>query len=638
MVRLASETSPGHFPAREFDDMRCDYGCVFGISKVSSPLPIGSFTSVLRRNNSYGILGGLHGRVYWFHFFKLQNRAYGAGIPRFSKEDESRHIQEHENDILTPNLKFKDLVKGKVACNMTALPEYIVQQWHHNRIITIGDSAHKFHPIAGHGGNSALESSAALTNALVRALKESISNELSTSQISDIFQEVQDLRHKTVKRLIAVSHSQQRLQSLETLFLRFVALHVLPRVHKDRVINNSSESCPPAQRLENVGLPPRITLVPYDSDLLSPPCCRGWYSWVLASFFFALSAVQFWAMDIWAVLARAPGLFEKANVAPFTGIEFLDKILVIPLPRYAAWNMEVTPCFTIVQMYLYFSLFPIVAISTTESCRKRNSLNLLTFFSTSFWAIIYHAFGIAVAAPLHCAAYILTSSNVHYWWPVSRQVPTSYAKTLLPALVLGYLLPPLLSFKGYSGHCIAEAIALTLHRAPIYVNTLLIIFSTVYAMFYPDSHRTPPADKPMPDIPCLNRVYLWSLSVATLVHVLIISTALSPRYLDLSISHIFTPHSSSLQSIFVVFGDIRMLWLAGFWVFWIATAVWCILAVWDMNRVGRARVNLGVAVVVIAMGIAAVGPGAVTAAVWYWREEKMAKVFFSKVEENSRAH
>lgn len=81
-----------------------------------------------------------------------------------------------------------------------------------------------------------------------------------------------------------------------------------------------------------------------------------------------------------------------------------------------------------------------------------------------------------------------------------------------------------------------------------------------------------------------------------------------------------------------------MLWLAGFWVFWIATAVWCILAVWDMNRVGRARVNLGVAVVVIAMGIAAVGPGAVTAAVWYWREEKMAKVFFSKVEENSRAH
>lgn len=123
--------------------MRCDYGCVFGISKVSSPLPIGSFTSVLRRNNSYGILGGLHGRVYWFHFFKLQNRAYGAGIPRFSKEDESRHIQGHENDILTPNLKFKDLVKGKVTCNMTALPEYIVQQWHHNRIITIGDSAHK---------------------------------------------------------------------------------------------------------------------------------------------------------------------------------------------------------------------------------------------------------------------------------------------------------------------------------------------------------------------------------------------------------------------------------------------------------------------------------------------------------------
>lgn len=123
--------------------MPCDYGCVFGISKLSLPIPAGLFSGVLRHNNSYGILGCLDDRVYWFHFFKLHKRVYGADIPKYTKEDELRHIKEHTNDILAPGLNFGDLIKGQIVYNMTALPEYTFQQWHYSRIITIGDSAHK---------------------------------------------------------------------------------------------------------------------------------------------------------------------------------------------------------------------------------------------------------------------------------------------------------------------------------------------------------------------------------------------------------------------------------------------------------------------------------------------------------------
>ncbi|KLJ12311.1 hypothetical protein EMPG_12625 [Blastomyces silverae] len=614
MVRLASEASPGYFPSREYDDMPCDYGCVFGISKLPTPIPAGRYTSAPRRNNSYGILGGLDGRVYWFHFFKLQKRAYGADIPRFTREDELRHIEKHKSDVLAPGLSFQDLIRGHIAYNMTALPEYTFQQWHYNRIITIGDAAHKFHPIGGHGGNSALESGVALTNALARALQDSPANALSTSQISDIFQEVQGLRHKTVKKLIAVSHTHQRAQCLETPFSRFFTLHVLPRLHVDRALDNSSQFCPRAQRLENVELPPRPVLVPYDSDLLNPPCSRGWYGWALALFFLALSAARFGMMDVWATAERASGSVENVNMVLFSGMEFLDKTLLRYLPRHETGNGTLAPGQCILHVYFLISLFPMVAIYTIESVRKRNSLNLLTF--TSFWAILNQVFGIAVTGPLYYAAYMLTSSSMNYWWPVSRQIPTSYAKALLPALLLGYLLPTILcSYHEYSA---------------IYVNIILNLLSTLYAKAYPDSSRTPPADKHMPDLPFLTRVYHLIFSVAALAHIFTLSAALAPRYPGISIADIFIPPTTgNLQLLLSVpESRIRTLALVDFGVFWTATMVWCALAMWDMNRVGRARVNMGVAVGAVVMGTVAVGPGATAAAVWCWREERMARVSF----------
>ncbi|OJD27062.1 hypothetical protein ACJ73_01550 [Blastomyces percursus] len=633
MVRLANDASPGHFPSREYDDMPCDYGCVFGVSKLSTAIPAGCFTSVPRHNNSYGILGGLHGRVYWFHFFKLHKRAYGTGIPRFTKEDELRHIEKHKGDILAPGLGFEDLIRGHIAYNMTALPEYTFRQWHYNRIITIGDAAHKFHPIAGHGGNSALESGVALTNALARALNGSTSNALSTSQISDIFQGVQNLRHKTAKRLIAVSHAHQRVQCLETPFSQFFTLHVLPRLDVDRVLDNNSRFCPQAQKLENAALPPRPVLVPFDSDLLNPPCSRGWYDWALASFFLALSAARFGMMDVWAMTERASDSVENVNMVPFSGIEFLYTTPLSSFLRYETVNRMLAPAQSVLHIYFLISFFPVVAIYTIESVRKRNSLNLLTF--TSFWAILCQVFGIAIIGPLYYAAYVLTSSSTNYWWPVSRQVPTSYAKALLPALLLGYLLPTLLFlYHEYSGHRLIEAMSLIWKPAPIYINIILGLLSALHVKVYPDSPRTPPADKPMPDLPFLNRVYLLVFSVSALTHIFTLSAALAPRYLGISIADIFIPLiTGGLQPFSVPETRICTIWLVEFWIFWTATTVWYVLAVWDMDRVGRARVNIGVAAGAVVMGTIIVGPGATAAAVWYWREEKMAKVLFKKVSE-----
>lgn len=120
-----------------------DYGCIFGISKPCEGIEAGASNSVFRKHESYIVNGGPAGRVYWFCFFKLPKRAYGNSIPRYSKEDERRILAQRENDDITPGLKFRKVLDNKITSVLVPLQEYVFEKWYYQRIITIGDSAHK---------------------------------------------------------------------------------------------------------------------------------------------------------------------------------------------------------------------------------------------------------------------------------------------------------------------------------------------------------------------------------------------------------------------------------------------------------------------------------------------------------------
>ncbi len=98
---------------------------------------------MFRKHESYVINGGPEGRVYWFYFYKLAQRAYGDDIPLYTKEDETKVLKQRENDNITPTLKFKDILDKKITSVLVPLQEYVFKQWHYKRIMTIGDAAHK---------------------------------------------------------------------------------------------------------------------------------------------------------------------------------------------------------------------------------------------------------------------------------------------------------------------------------------------------------------------------------------------------------------------------------------------------------------------------------------------------------------
>lgn len=89
------------------------------------------------------IFGGPGGRVYWFLFEKLQQIAYGDDVPRYTKQDERNLVEKHRSDMITEEVTLGDLYDSSLSSGMTALHDWTFKRWHLQRIITLGDAAHK---------------------------------------------------------------------------------------------------------------------------------------------------------------------------------------------------------------------------------------------------------------------------------------------------------------------------------------------------------------------------------------------------------------------------------------------------------------------------------------------------------------
>lgn len=97
----------------------------------------------LNKGHSYLVISGPQDRVYWFLFVNIGKTHYGPEPPHYTKEDEEAVVNEHLNDKILENRTFRDLYSTKISSVLTPLPEYVFKKWHFQRIITIGDAAHK---------------------------------------------------------------------------------------------------------------------------------------------------------------------------------------------------------------------------------------------------------------------------------------------------------------------------------------------------------------------------------------------------------------------------------------------------------------------------------------------------------------
>jgi len=117
---------------------------LFGIAKPTKAFSGGRFSPGYYRDRSFLTVQGPESRVYWFLFENLPETVYYADkIPRYSKADEKEFAEKHWNDVILDDVTLGDLYSNSLFTNMTPLHEHVFDKWHFERIITIGDAAHK---------------------------------------------------------------------------------------------------------------------------------------------------------------------------------------------------------------------------------------------------------------------------------------------------------------------------------------------------------------------------------------------------------------------------------------------------------------------------------------------------------------
>ncbi|EXJ78155.1 hypothetical protein A1O3_09316 [Capronia epimyces CBS 606.96] len=645
MKRMQKELSPASV-APEIDRVPCDYCCIFGISNPCKGIEPGQVNSVFRHKVSYLVIGGPYGRVYWFCFVKLPKRLYTSDIPRFTKEDEAQLLAKRTNDKILPNLVFGELFKRKITSNMTALHEHVYEKWYFHRIITIGDAAHKIHPIGGHGGNGAIESAATLANGLLKKLGELRSDgqgkRPTTEEIEAIFRHVQEVRQTRVNHLREYSHEQQRTESMDSP-LHWLKVKLLPLMDVDDVVYNFSCNIPLAEKLDGLPCPRQPKLIPFKDDLESDPRPRGTaVSVLLVSFYLACGILTFYGMWVHSASYGLAGKFEAIiqnghfPIGPeyplktsYTGHGWLDNYLTfltaVFMPGIENWDRN----FGTLQRYFLGMLIQPIAVWTVEGFRKRHALTALAPTALLVWFTLFQSAGIGIYMPFYYAVWTPYSDTDRYWWPVNREVPIQYAKVLLPANLLGYVLPTILMFVPWQDATLAQTFEAIWQPGPMLVPILAWLFAAVYRLFNPRSardHQHHTATEEYQDIAYLKTIYVVIAVLGAALHVYIVGPLLLSSDPSFNFSTVFgltfTPGPRELGE------GLRLLFLADFLGFEAASVAWTCAAIWDLKRVGRTTVNVPKACLAVLAATVLVGPGAAMSIVWYWRETAMAKTQF----------
>ncbi|PIG87132.1 zeaxanthin epoxidase [Aspergillus arachidicola] len=430
MWEEARKTDPSWIDPSEENALPATYACMFGISEGVPGVEKGTLSSVFNEKFSYLIPSRPGAKTYWFLVRNLGKTMYGPDILRFTKQEEVTLVKKHWDDQITPTVRFSDLYKNKTSSVYTSLPEYVYKRWYFQRIMTIGDSCHKFEPLTGQGGNSAIDTAAALTNHLTAALRSNPCQSLSTVDISSAFEKVQRQRDEPVS-------------------------------------------------LDMIPIPRRPREIPFYDELFRVPATRGitglllYVGYLLIAFiafrllFVATAANGTWALVRQAVRDRSitMGGLEVPLRRVFTGFRSVDRILqslvTIFLPVVAGPSR---PEQALQLLYFLSSMLPLISILTVEGYRRRNKWTLLS--SPSLWAVLYQLRGIGFIAPFYFMASTFITGQISYFSWTTRSLPESTAKAILPAVAAGYILPTMLLFfpidHAQTRHCLlSENLSLT---------------------------------------------------------------------------------------------------------------------------------------------------------------------------------
>ncbi|QPC80413.1 hypothetical protein HYE68_011165 [Fusarium pseudograminearum] len=472
MWRIANEASPGYFPADEWSSVPCYYKCIFGISHPIKALAKGGHF-VYNDSFSYLVLVGPGGRLYWFLFVKLPVPLYGHDIPRYTKHEEETLALQHACDNITPEVTFGQLYEARNSSTLTPLHEYVFAKWHYNRIITIGDSAHKFEPLTGQGGNSAIETAASLVNHLISDTCSS----WSTPEIEEAFSSVRKERFERVQWLVNDAHQTQQTHAKTTPYLAAVGPLIARLMDTETYVRLGGLKYQGATRISNIPMPQREHKAPFDDELPAKPRPWNWFPTVLGVL--SQGALYRLGKQILLPSLQVPTTFGgDPLVQHYTGVGTLDELLRILV---AVFGVPLASNNTAANLQ-WISFTPLL-LSTIldwnlESYRV-GSKGLLTSFPSVF-GVLFQLKGIGRIAPLYhlisvCEHTIRGSMDTI----ACPSIDIGTVKSVVLGGTLGYIFPSALMLWPFKNKATWQKVTALWQPFPLYVGLITAGLSSI---------------------------------------------------------------------------------------------------------------------------------------------------------------
>ncbi|KAL2782879.1 hypothetical protein BJX66DRAFT_350308 [Aspergillus keveii] len=542
--------------------IKSTHSCIFGISHGLTQVQSTDAWRTCRQDRHYLISGAPNGLTFWFCFFKNRKHASTWDALPYSEEEKEQIATEFSTDRTRPDVTFADLYRTSTSVGVVPMEEFVLNRYYYKRILLLGDSVHKMHPITGQGGNAAIEDCAYLANRLQDLLRRGQTP--TYSQLQDIFHEVQEERRPRTEYLTKGAHGLARLESFGTPILKQVMLYIFPRVPCENILAGLAESMTQGKSLMYLPLPQRAKrLTPYDDEVTVTPKRRSAlssYSWILL--FLLAGSLRY-------LLALDPT--NNSNIAS--------------LAESDTW-----------QHYEGRTYFYISAIWTLES--YRSALSLGPLLTPIPWMLLAQYIGWDVAVSLYFSLWILGTRYRGFYHPWPRAIPLAAAKALLIAM-------PVALWGSGVFQDIAPGIITLDSRAPPYI-VLPVLASLLGYFFKRDSTGWVPA------LQWGNRDIIYT---SQFFYVSLIDTGIS--HLNLVVDNLIPAIRAEIGSLtehVVGFGAVTLL-----------IVLWLLFTAWDLRRVNILNWSLARAALCIAVGFALVGPGGTLIAAWWVREKAWEK-------------
>ena len=124
-------------------DIKSQFACVYGISPPVQGIAEGECFSVYRPGATILIFTGLGAAIFWFVFEDLGRESTLSSTPRYTSDDVDAVCLSVAHLSITPTVSFGDIYAVRSVAMKVPLEEGIAPTWHTNRLVIVGDAAHK---------------------------------------------------------------------------------------------------------------------------------------------------------------------------------------------------------------------------------------------------------------------------------------------------------------------------------------------------------------------------------------------------------------------------------------------------------------------------------------------------------------